>query len=473
MKTGLAMMSATELLARYRKKKLSPVEAVAAALDRIERLNGAINAYCLVDRDGALKAARASERRWRRGAPMGPLDGVPVGVKDLLLTRTWPTLRGSKAVDPAQAWNEDAPAVARLRETGAVLLGKTTTPEFGWKGVTDSPLTGVTRNPWNPAMTPGGSSGGSSAALAAGMGALMIGTDGGGSIRIPGAFTGVYGIKPSFGRVPAYPLSPMGTLAHIGPMSRTVADSALMLKVMAGSDARDWYALPPDAADYIKGLGKGVKGLKIGYSPELGHARVDAEVAASVAAGAKLFQRLGAKVEQVDPGKGTSLFPDSHGFFNTHWYAGAAMALSAFGADKRAQMDAGLQEVAAAGARFGVLEYLAAVKRREELGALMNRFHQHYDLLLTPTMPIAAFEAGREVPAGSGMKRWTEWTPFTYPFNLTRQPAATLPCGLTKAGLPIGLQLVGPLYGDALVLRASRAFEEARPFAMPGTEEPS
>ena len=467
MVTELAMMAATELLARYRKKTLSPVEAVTAALDRIALHNARINAYCLVDGKGALAAARASERRWRRGAPVGPLDGVPVGIKDLLLTASWPTLRGSKAIDAGQAWDEDAPAVARLREAGAVFLGKTTTPEFGWKGVTDSPLTGVTRNPWHLAMTPGGSSGGSSAALAAGMGALTIGTDGGGSIRIPGAFTGVYGIKPSFGRVPAYPLSPMGTLSHIGPMSRTVADSALMLKVMARGDARDWYALPPDAADYTKGLNAGVKGLRIGYSPDLGHVKVDAEVAAAVAAGARLFQRLGAKVEEVDPGKGTSLFADSHDFFNTHWYAGAAVVLSAFDAGKRAAMDPGLVEVAASGARYGVLEYLAAVKRREALGALMNKFHQRYHLLLTPTMPIPAFEAGRETPPGSGMKRWTEWTPFTYPFNLTRQPAATLPCGLTKSGLPIGLQLVGPLYADALVLRASRAFEQARPFAMP------
>jgi aspartyl-tRNA(Asn)/glutamyl-tRNA(Gln) amidotransferase subunit A len=470
MANELAMLSATELLARYRRKTLSPVEAVKAALGRIERLNHKINAYCLVDAEGALAAARASERRWRRSAPKGPLDGVPVGIKDLLVTQGWPTLRGSKAIDPNQAWTEDAPAVARLRESGAVFLGKTTTPEFGWKGVTDSPLTGVTRNPWNLAMTPGGSSGGSSAALAAGMGALAYGTDGGGSIRIPGAFTGVYGIKPTFGRVPAYPLSPMGTLSHVGPMSRTVADSALMLKVMAGADARDWYALPPEMADYTKGLNKGVKGLRIGYSPDLGHVKVDPEVAAAVAAGAKLFQKLGAKVEEVDPGNGTSLFPDSHDFFNTHWYAGAAMALSAFSAGEHAQMDPGLVEVAGQGARFGVLEYLAAVKRREELGALMNRFHQRYDLLLTPTMPIPAFEAGRETPSGSAMKRWTEWTPFTYPFNLTRQPAATVPCGLTTSGLPIGLQLVGPVYADALVLRASRAFEQARPFAMPALE---
>jgi aspartyl-tRNA(Asn)/glutamyl-tRNA(Gln) amidotransferase subunit A len=467
MTNSIEMMAATELLARYRRKSLSPVEVARAILDRIERLNPKVNAYCLVDRAAALKSAKASERRWRNGKPMGRLDGVPVGIKDLMLTKGWPTLRGSKTTDPNQPWDEDAPVIARLRAAGAVFLGKTTTPEFGWKGVTDSLLCGATRNPWNLAMTAGGSSGGASAALAAGLGPLMTGSDGGGSIRIPGGFTGVYGIKPSFGRVPSYPASPFGTVSHIGPMTRTVADSALMLTVMAAPDWRDWYALPADGADYAKGLDKGVKGLRIGYSPDLGYARVDAEIAAAVAAGAKLFQKLGARVEPADPSGGTSVFKDSHDYFSVHWYAGAANLLSRFTPQQRAMMDPGLVAIAEAGGRYTLLEYLAAVKRREELGMAMNKFHERYDLLLTPSLPIPAFTAGQEVPTGSGLKRWTEWTPFTYPFNLTRQPAATVPCGLTAAGLPIGLQLVGPMYGEALVLRASRAFERARPFAIP------
>ena len=467
MANDIAMLSATELLSLYAKKKLSPVEAVTAALDRIVLHNAAFNAYCLVDGKGALAAAHAAEKRWQRGEPVGPLDGVPAGIKDIMLTKGWPTLRGSKAIDPKQPWEEDAPAVARLREAGAVFLGKTATPELGWKGVTDSPLTGVTRNPWDPVMTPGGSSGGAAAALAAGMGTLMTGTDGGGSIRIPGAFTGVFGLKPSFGRVPAYPLSPMGTLAHIGPMARTVADAALMLSVIAQPDARDCHALPPERGDYVKGLNKGVKGLRIGYSPDLGHAKVDPEVATAVAAGAKLFDHLGAKVEKADPGEGTPIFADSHEFFTVLWFAGAANALQPFSAKQRAGMDPGLVEVAEAGARYTALQYLAAVKRREELSVVMNRFHQKYDLLLTPAMPIPAFAAGRETPARSGMKRWTEWTPFTYPFNLTRQPAAVVPCGMTKSRLPVALQLVGPMYADAVVLQAARAYEKARPFAMP------
>ena len=231
-----ALLSAVELVELYRARKLSPVEATKAALERIEKHNPRFNAFCLVDEPGALAAARASEERWAKGRPQGRVDGVPATVKDLLITKGWPTLRGSKAVDPKQAWEEDAPSVARLREEGAVLLGKTTTPEFGWKGVTDSPLTGITRNPWNPDKTPGGSSGGAAVAAACGMGALHLGTDGGGSIRIPAGFTGIVGLKQSYGRVPASPLSPFGTLAHIGPMTRTVADAALMLSVIARPD---------------------------------------------------------------------------------------------------------------------------------------------------------------------------------------------------------------------------------------------
>ncbi|MFQ5546445.1 MAG: amidase family protein, partial [Acidiferrobacterales bacterium] len=233
MSDDIAMQSATELLKLYQRRQLSPVEATKAALAQISAYDPPLNAFCYVDEDAALTAAGESEARWQKGAPKGLLDGVPTAIKDLILTKGWPTLRGSRVVSKDQSWDEDAPSSARLREHGAVLLGKTTTPEFGWKGVTDSPLTGVTRNPWNLATTPGGSSGGSAAAIATGMCALAIGTDGGGSIRIPAGFTGIYGIKPSFGRVPAAPLSPFGTVAQVGPMTRTVTDAALMLMVIS------------------------------------------------------------------------------------------------------------------------------------------------------------------------------------------------------------------------------------------------
>src|SRR5687767_4484858 len=301
MNTDLCALGATELLDAFRKKTLSPVDVARAVLARIEKLNPVLNAFCLVS-ENSLQEAKESEARWSAGQPKGLLDGVPVSIKDIILTKGWPTLRGSKTVDPKGPWNDDAPATARLREHGAVLLGKTTTPEFGWKGVTDSPLTGITRNPWNKAKTPGGSSGGAAAAVACGMGPLAVGTDGGGSIRIPCAFTGLFGIKCSFGRVPAWPLSPFGTVAHVGPMTRSVGDAALMLNVLAQPDARDWHALPYDARDWRTGLEQGVADLRIAYSSNLGYAKVDPEIAALVKSAVAVFEELGAKVEEKNPG---------------------------------------------------------------------------------------------------------------------------------------------------------------------------
>jgi aspartyl-tRNA(Asn)/glutamyl-tRNA(Gln) amidotransferase subunit A len=462
MTQDICSLSATDLLQQYRAKKLSPVEALRAVLARVAQLNPVLNCFNLLDEKAALAAARASEARWQKGEPLGSLDGVPTSIKDIILTRGWPTLRGSKTVDPRGPWNDDAPAVARLREAGAVLFGKTTTPEFGWKGVTDSPLTGITRNPWNPKKTPGGSSGGSAAAVAAGMGPLTVGTDGGGSIRIPCAFTGIFGLKPSFGRVPAWPLSPFGTVAHLGPMTRTVTDAALMMNVLTQPDARDWHGLPYDKRNYLHGLEEGVTGLRIAYSANLGYAKVDREIAALVKQAAKAFEDLGAKVEEADPG-----FEDQQDVFTLHWFPGAAYVVRGIPPAKRKLMDKGLLQVARAGETITMQQYQDAVAKRGALGILMNRFHEKYDLLLTPTLPLPAFDAGKEVANVVKERRWTDWTPFSYPFNLTQQPAASIPCGLTKAGLPAGLHIVGPKYGDALVLRAARAYETARPIALP------
>jgi len=447
-------LSATELVEGFRKRTLSPVEVTKAVLARIEQFNPVLNAFNLVASDEAIRQATESEKRWTAGQPKGLLDGVPVSIKDIILTKGWPTLRGSKTIDAKGPWNDDAPVTARLREHGAVLLGKTTTPEFGWKGVTDSPLTGITRNPWNPAKTPGGSSGGAAAAVASGMGPLAVGTDGGGSIRIPCSFTGLFGIKPSFGRVPAWPLSPFGTVAHVGPMARSVADAALMLNVIAQPDARDWHALPYDARDWRMGLDGGVADLRIAFSPNLGYAKVDPEVAALVKKAVSLFEELGAKVEEKDPG-----FADPAPIFTTHWFSGAAFLMK--GIRNPALVDPGLREVAAQGAKITADAILDAQMKRGALGLHMNLFHRDYDLLVTPTLSIAAFDAGKEVADKMLQSRWTDWTPFSFPFNLTQQPAASIPCGLTRAGLPVGLHLVGPRYADALVLRAAQAFEKA------------
>ena len=458
--SGLHELTAVQLLEGYRTRAFSPVEVAGSVMQRIEERNPQLNAFNLVS-NHLNEEAKASESRWLSGMPKGLLDGVPVSIKDIILTRGWPTLRGSKTVDPKGPWNDDAPATARLREHGALLLGKTTTPEFGWKGVTDSPLTGITRNPWNPAKTPGGSSGGAAAAVAAGMGPLAVGTDGGGSIRIPCSFTGLFGIKPSFGRVPAWPLSPFGTVAHVGPITKSTADAALMLNVLAQPDARDWHALPYEPRDWRMDLDQGIRDLRIAWSPDLGYAKVDPEVLSLVAKSIAVFTDLGARVEEKHPG-----FENPETMFRVHWFSGAALLLKSI--KQKELIDPGLVEVAAQGEKITAHELLDAQQKRGALGVHMNLFHRDYDLLVTPTLAVSAFDAGREFPQTSGGKRWTDWTPFTYPFNLTQQPAASIPCGFTKDGLPVGLQIVGPRYADALVLRAARAFESARPIRLPG-----
>ncbi len=461
----VAYASAVSLLGLYRRKALSPVEATRLILDRLDALQPKINAFCIVDRDGALASARESEGRWLRGEAVGRLDGVPVTIKDLILVRGFPTRRGSRLVEPDQDWSEDAPATARLREAGAVIIGKTTTPEFGWKALGDSPLTGITRNPWDLSRTPGGSSAGAAAACAAGIGPLHVGSDGAGSIRIPSAFTGVFGLKPSFGRVPAHPPSPMGLLAHIGPMARTVADAALMLRVLSGSDHRDPYALPPEDKDYVAGLEEGVRGWRIGYSPTLGYAKVDPEIAAAAAEAVRQFEALGAIVELVEP-----IFDSPRDALFKLWAAGAAKLLAGFPADRREAIDPGLVATAQEGDRISAVDYLGADLVRTALARQIAEFHRKYDLLLTPTMPVPALPVGQDLNDSTTERHWIDWSPFTYPFNMTRQPAASIPCGLTSAGLPIGLQIVGPLYTDDRVLRAARAFEAAQPELRPPLE---
>ncbi len=461
--TQLTACSASDLLQLYRSGAASPVEATTEVLARIERLNPRLNAFCLVDGEAALASARASEARWQRGTPQGLLDGVPTSIKDLILTQGWPTLRGSRTVDAGQPWLVDAPVTARLREAGAVLLGKTTTPEFGCKGETNSPLTGITRNPWNLSRTPGGSSGGTAAAVAAGLGPVGVGTDGAGSVRIPAAFCGNFGLKPSFGRVPAYPLSPFGSVSHLGPHTLSVADAALMLNVMSQPDARDWTSLPPDGRDYRVGLNDGVRGLRIAFSPTLGYARnVHPEVAAAVARAVRDLESLGAVVEAVDPG-----IDDPLDICTGLWFLGAHTVWAGLSEAQRAVADPDLVAQAALGAQFSAQQIQQLQLRRGALGSHLRQFMQRYDLIATPAVAVPAFEAR---PAGHSPidpHSLLGWTPFSYPFNLSQQPAASIPCGLTADGLPIGLQLVGPMFGDALVLRACRAYESLRPIARP------
>ncbi|RMI42744.1 amidase [Streptomyces triticirhizae] len=468
--TDLATLTAAELGAAFAAGDASPSEATAAVLERAEAVHAAVNAFTLIDHEGAAEQARAATERWRRGAPLSPLDGVPATVKDILLQRGHPTRRGSAAVPAGDRWEEDAPSVARLREAGAVLVGKTTTPEFGWKGVTDSPLHGATGNPYAPERTSGGSSGGSAAAVALGAGPLSLGTDGGGSVRIPAAFCGIFALKPTYGRVPLYPASAFGTLAHVGPMTRDARDAALLLDVISGPDARDWSQLAPATSSFAGTLVGGadrVRGLRVAYSPRMREVAVRPEVADAVGRAVARLAELGAEVEEADPPLPS--FDEMREAFHVLWFSGAARVTEFFDEEQVAALDPGLAEIRARGARYSALDYLAAVDVRMGMGRAMGGFHERYDLLVTPTLPITAFAKGVEVPEGSGQRRWTEWTPFTYPFNLTQQPAASLPVGRDAAGLPIGLQLVGPRHGDATVLRAAHALYAA---GVAGVPEP-
>jgi aspartyl-tRNA(Asn)/glutamyl-tRNA(Gln) amidotransferase subunit A len=456
-----ALLSASALAAAFRKRRLSPYEVAEAVFARIERLDPKVNAFCHLDRAGALEQALAAEQRWRRGEPLSPIDGVPATVKDLILARGWPTLRGSKAIRRDQAWPDDAPTVARLREAGAVLIGKTTTPEFGWKGVTDSPLTGITRNPWDLGRTPGGSSGGAAVAAALGLGALHLGTDGGGSIRIPSAFTGIFGLKASFGRVPAWPPSPFAAVAHTGPMTRTVTDAALMLSVIARPDRRDPWSLPYENRDYTVGIESGIAGWRIGYLATIGGQPVHAGVAARIEAAAFRLEELGARVEPV-----TLDLPGAADAFKLFWCAAAATLIANFSETQRAGLDPGLLASAEDGARYSAVEYLQAVKTREAVTWAVDDLFDRCDLLIGPTLPLTAFEAGTDAPADGPYSGWKKWTPFTYPFNLSRHPAASIPCGLSD-GLPVGLQMIGPSFREDVVLTAARAYEAAAPWPLP------
>ncbi len=463
---AICSMPATELAARIRRRELSPVEVAEAHLRRIERLNPTLNAYCTPTPDVALAQARAVERRLLAGEEVGPLAGVPVSIKDLTITRGVRTTRGSLLYADFVP-DEDAPPVERLRAAGAVMLGKTNTPEFGYKGVTDNRVFGATRNPWHLDRTPGGSSGGAGAAVAAGLGPLALGSDGGGSIRIPSSFCGIYGIKPAFGRVPVYPASAAEYLSHVGPMTRTVADAALMLDVIAGPDERDRNSLPATGERFLVAVERADelprRALRVAWSPTLGYARVDPEVAELTARAARRFEELGCRVEEANPG-----FKSPHETFQVLFWGMVGASLVDHLPHRREHFDPGMVDVIEGALRLDGVTVARAYHARSALWDTVRRFFDRYDLLLTPTVAVPAFPLGQTGPteiAGERVAR-VDWTPFTYPFNLTGQPAATVPCGFTREGLPVGLQIVGRRYDEATVLQASAAFERLQPWAQ-------
>ena len=426
---------------------------------RIEQCNPKLNAFQLLDFPGARKAARASSQRWANAKPKGLLDGVPIAIKDVTETRGWPTLNGSTAIDPTGPWNEDAVVVERFRKHGAVVVGKTTTPEFAWRSITESKLQGTTRNPWNPNWTTCGSSGGSAAAVAMGMVAIATGTDSGGSIRGPASFCNLVGLKPSFGRVPVWPMSPMMSMEHCGPITRTVADTALAMNVMAGFDPRDGYALHESSMDYVKTLNKSMRGLKIAYSSNLGMAPVDPEVKSLIDKASQQFKKLGAKVSRVELDLISSRLASSA-------ICGPLAVRIKQSLGKRSIDLTGpdLLKTISAGEKLNAQQVVRGEQLRTELRSTMAQFHQRFDLLIAPTMPIAPFPVGKSNPSGWRKRAGNrDWMSLMSPFDVTGQPAISAPCGFTDSGGPVGLQIIGPYGSDALVMQAARAFEKAFP----------
>src|SRR2546430_2485343 len=460
--TELGFTPATELARLIRTKALSPVELTRAVLERIERVNPVVNAFCTLTADAALAAAREAERAVTSGASLGPLHGVPYSIKDLNFTKGVRTMGGSFIFEH-RVPDADAAFIPRLRQAGGIFVGKTTTPEFGWKALGDSPLTGITRNPWGTGMTTGGSSAGAGAAAAAGLGPLHQGSDGAGSIRIPSGFCGIFGLKPSYGRVPMWPISNNDYASHMGPMTRTVADAALMLSVMAGPDDWDRTSLEAAPDDYVGKLDRGIKGLKVAFSADLGGFPVDAEVATLMAQAVGAFGELGCVVEEVKPG-----FADSHDLIRCLWSAHEAGNYAQYLPRWRDRMDPGLVACIEDGLQYSMVDYVEARAQKLAYWDTVRPLFEKYDLLLTPTLSVAAFPVGRLNPEhwSQHVWDWIRWASFSYPFNFTGQPAASVPAGFTPAGLPVGLQIVGRRFADLTVLQASAAFEAARPWAQ-------
>ena len=458
----LCYTSAADLARMVRTRQVSPVELTDAVLERLRVLEPMLNAFVTVIADQARADARRAEQAVMDGKDLGPLHGIPLGFKDFIETAGVRTTFGSRTMEH-HVPKQDSVAAARVRAAGAILIGKTTGSDFGWKATGDSPLTGITRNPWSPGHTPGGSSAGACASVAAGIGPMAVGTDGAGSIRIPASFSGVFGMKPSYGRVPQPSQSP-AFVSHTGPISRTVADGALLLGVLAGPHDSDPGTLPMAPEDYAALLETGIAGRRLAWSRDLGYVEwVDPEVDDRCAAAARAFEDAGAIVEAATPDWGDPL-PIVRDFWPAIWAGRIGDKLEAF-ADR---LDPGLVACAEAGLRQGPETFVRAQMRRVALCEWTHRFFERYDYLLTPTVSVPALAVERLVPQGFPEHPWDwfSWCPHAFVFNLTWNPAATVPAGFTRDGRPVGLQIVGRRFDDTGVLRAAAAYERVRPWAQ-------
>lgn len=457
---GIAYETALELRSAIAGKELSAVEVVGEAIERMEALEPTLNAFVTPTPEMALEAAREADEKLARGEEPGPLHGLPISVKDLINVGGVRTTFGSRLMAENVA-GADAPSVERVRAAGACVVGKTTTTEFGCKGGGgDSPLTGVTRNAWDTMKTTGGSSAGAATSVAGGVTPLALGTDGGGSIRIPASFCGVFGMKAHFGRVPVFPTSATPTLAHVAPMARTVRDSALLLGVVSGFDPRDPASVAAPVPDFLAACDAPVEGMRIAWSPTLGYASPSREVREITEGAARAFEALGCSVELVE-----EVMDDPAGLWKAEFFASAGTRLKDALRDSCDLLDPAVAEVLEGALEQTIDDYYSKVFARYELRERVRRFFEGYDLLLTPTLPVAPFGAGQNVPEELPDRSIVDWVYYTYPFNLTGNPAASIPCGFTSEGLPVGLQLVTGGHRETDLLCAAAAFEAARPWA--------
>ncbi len=456
MTSDLTWCSATALAQRIAAGEVSAAAALETSLARLAATEPSLNAFVTVTAESARREAQAADARQARGDPLGPLHGVPVSVKDLIAVGGVRFTLGSRSMADNVA-AADAVAVERLRRAGAILIGKTTTSEYGCKAVGESPLTGLTRNPWCLANTAGGSSAGAAASVAAGVTAIAVGTDGGGSIRIPAALNGLVGIKAQFGRIPVYPTPATPTLAHVGPLARNVRDAARLFMVLAGHDARDPGSAPVAVPDAIAACDAGVQGLRVAWSPTFGYAPVAHEVRALVERAVRSFADLGCAVEEV----AMPLGPDPADLWTAEFYAGIGARLAPVLRERPGVLDPEVAEVVARATAMRAEDYYRAVFGRYEFRERVRRLFADYDLLLSPTLPVAGVRAGRAVPEGFADRNIVTWVCYTYPFNLTGQPAASVPVGHTAAGLPVGLQIVARPWREDRLFAAAAAVEAA------------
>jgi aspartyl-tRNA(Asn)/glutamyl-tRNA(Gln) amidotransferase subunit A len=451
-------MSAQEMRRRVVAKEISPVELTQRALDKAQATQDTLNCFFVLMPEEALKAARVAEDAVMRGAPLGLLHGLPFSAKDLMAVGGVRYASGSRTMADNVA-AADAPAVERAKAAGAILIGKTTTSEFGCKPVGDSPLTGVTRHPWNLEKTPGGSSAGAAASVAAGITPFALGTDGGGSIRIPASFTGLVGIKAHFGRVPVWPASATPTLAHVGPLARSVEDAALMLSAIAGPDTRDPFGVTGPVPDLLGAAKASVAGLRIAYSPTFGYARPDAEVVEITRRAAMQFQELGCHVEEVDAVFDTDPAP----LWTAEFYAGVGIRLRNFIENQRDLLDPAVADVLEPALAQEMRAYYTRVFERYALREKMRLFFERFDVLLSPVLPVTSLDAGVNIPPHLGDRNLVSWVYYTYPFNLTGQPGASVCAGTSSDGMPVGLQIIGGAYREDVVVRAAAAYERTQP----------